>query len=537
MSKLSEGSEWYKGKTPFIEDFVEQRQGLLSNAASRNFTTIPGHFLNGLTVLELKTKQALSGLNYDITARAIERELAQQGIDYDLAYKNAVTLWEVEKAILLDDLTRELSDSQAAREDKEQILAALAVEVGLRQIGLINAKTLLEIETEELRKQIVEEDGKTLPYEVQLAEEKLATATRKLAIIPYLNDVMAAEEDLIAAETVNTALSEDLIDARLLQIPIRQDTANLKEYLLTLKDTLTSVSMSVAEKKALLAAAKLTYETKAADKVTPTNELVTAMTGLNAALQLYVTKKGELVIPYLARATKLEELITPAAGETLSPVMKYSAALLETLPYITALADAKATLITPSLAKATALGLLIAPLQAKAAKTLLYSAELAAQNQLEQDVKNIALDIENLKKEGINADLSILGKRLEEGNYQKALVEANVILRTLEENNKAELMGLDATQTVSYVTEKEEGQVNIVAKEIEAATVQVDTKYDVAQTKMDTALDSTRTTIGARAGSNGSLEKIGKYRANERKKTAEIAAMAKITSTLIHQIS
>jgi len=414
-------------------------------------------------------------------------------------------------------------------EGNEQVLAALAVEVGLRQVAIINAKTLLEIETEEIKTEIAEYQGLSLPYEVQLAEQKLATAQKKLELIPYLQDIITAEESLITAETANVALDEDLIDERLTHIFIKEEIAGLKEYLLTIKDALTSTKLGVAEKKLALATARNEFEIKAQGKITPTNDLVTAMTGLNAALQLYITKKGELVVPYLAKATKLAELVAPATA--------YNDALLATLPFIVALATKKAELVTPSLAKAAALALLIAPLQAKAAKMLLYAAELTAQNALEQEIKNIALDIENLKKVGIDADLAVLAERLSEGDYQKALLEENVILKTLSENNKADLMTLDAAQTIAYVTEKEAAQTIVVEKEKEAASGQVDSHYEVAQIKMDTRLDSTKTTIGARAGSSGSIEKISQTHASEKTQTADIAAVAKITSTLIHQIS
>ncbi len=107
MNQISEGSEWYRGKAPIIEEFAVQRQGLLDNIASRNFIAVPGQLINGLTVLELHTKQALSGLNYDITARAIERELANQyqkhQVNFD-QYKGR-----------LDDYYRESGDSYLAR--------------------------------------------------------------------------------------------------------------------------------------------------------------------------------------------------------------------------------------------------------------------------------------------------------------------------------------------------------------------------------------------------------------------------------------
>jgi hypothetical protein len=529
MGAIAERTEFYRGKIPLIEDFSRQRRELLGIAASRNFSGIPGQLIGAATELELRLKQALSSLNYEITAKAIDRELTQAGLDYSQAYKESVIQWEIDKAGLLDVLTRELADGKSARDNREQVLAALAIEVGLRQVALINAKTLLEIEAEGYKKKIVEKQGLTLPLETQLAEEKLLTAQRKLAIIPHLQALISAEEDLILVEEANSGLTENLIVKRLALIPVETELVVLKEFLIQTRDVLTAPLITIADKKILLAEARLAYETLAEGKVAVSNTMTMELGNLNWALQTYAIKKEELVAPYMEKALKLGDLIAPSEA--------YADALLETIPYIEDLATARQALIVPGLAKAQALGLLIAPMLVKAQKTLDYAASLEDQSAIQLAIKGVALEIEELKKDGVDADLSILASRLAEGDSQKALVEANLVLKALAETNRAALLDQDAQDTVAYTTVKSDGQIQIVAIENEAIQAQVDTKATVSRTRMAAQYESVVTTIGARAGGSGSIERIATIQAQEREATASIAAAADITSTLIHQIS
>lgn len=528
MGESAERAMWYRGKDPIMEEFSSQRRLLIEGVASR-VNQPPGFLTDAITRMEIKTKRALSDLNYKIVAEAVEREMAQQGIDYDLDYKSAVILWEIEKAGLLNDLTRELSDAKAAREDRESVLADLAIEVSLRQVGLINAKTLLENEMEGLRKEIVESEGLSLPHEVELAQTKLATAQRKLAIIPHLQALIAAEEDQILAEEANIPLTEELINLRLTQIPIKEELADIKGLLVAARDALTQPTLEIAEKKKLLAQARLEYETRAADKVGPALAMVTSLERMNAALQVYINKRGELVDPYLQRATKLSELIEPRT--------EYAQALAATVPYIRELALKRQELIAPSLAKATALRSLIDPLLEKADATLSYAQSLTTMAEIEEETRNIHLSIEELKRDGIDADLAVMEKRLEEGDFKKALVEAGVVLKRLQAENRTALIELEGINSAEYLQFKETGQTNVVALEMEAATREVDTRFDVAEIGVDSRVDSVRTTTRARAGHDGSIEKIGRLQADAREETAEANAAADITSTLAHIIS
>ncbi len=528
MGETAERSQWYRGKEPIIEEYSATRRGIINAISSRVYLP-PGYLGEALTDLELKTKHALSDLNYKIVAEAVERDLAQAGIDYDLEYKRAAILWSLEKAGLLDALHRELADSAKAREDRESVLANLAIEISLRQVALINAKALLENEMEGIRKEIVQTQGLSLPKEIQLAQAKLETAQRKLDIIPHLEALIAAEEDLITAEEANVPLTEYLINERLEQIPIKEELAEIKGFLLTAMDALTEPSLDVAEKKKLLAQARLEYENRAADKVTPSLGSIASMERLNAALGVYINKRGELVDPYLERATKLEELIEPRT--------EYARALATTVPYIQELAIKRQGLITPNLAKADALRSLISPLIEKANATLSYAESQVDTIQIEEDIKEIQLAIEVLKRDGVKADIAVMEKRLEEGDYQQALVEANVALKRIAAENQASLVNLDAVNTADYLTLKETGQEAVVIKELEAATMEVDTRFDVAKIKIDSRVESVRTTTRVRAGHDGSIEKIGRLQASAKEDTAKANAAASITSKLVHQIA
>lgn len=528
MGQAAERAQWYRGKGPIMEKFSRDRDNLVAGVAAM-VSSPPGHLIRGLTDLEVQAKYQLSDLNYQIAAEAIERELAQTGIDYDLAYKRATIAWEIEKAGLYDALRRELADAKKTRSDRETYLANLAIEVGLRQVALINAKNLLENEKESLRKQIAETEGLTLDKEVELAEAKLVTAQRKLDIIPYLQALIEAQEEEIVAEEANVPLTEELINIRLSQIPLKEEIAEIKGYLVTARDALTDPTLKVADKKQALAEARLNYETRAADKVGPTATLVAAMEAVNAALQVYINKRGELVDPYLARAIKMADLIEPKT--------KYAQALAATVPYIKELAEKRRELIDPSIAKANALRQLIEPMIERAEADLEYAGVLKEIAGIDEGAKEIYSLIENLRRDEIDAELDVLSKQLESGDYEKALVEANVILKKLEAQHQLNLVNQDAVNTALYTETKQTGQTQVIADEMEASTVGVDTKYQVAHIRMETSLKSTKTNIGVKVGHDGSIEKIARIHADATKDSAEANAAAKITSTLSHVLA
>ena len=528
MSIKAEQAQWNMGKAPIMEEFIESSRQALSITASR-VQKPPGYLVKALTNLEIQAKVKLLNLNMKIISDAIERELAQAEINYDLEYKEATIAWEIEKAGLYDDLQRELADASKSRKDSDIALANLAIEVGLRQVALMNAKNLLEDQKEEIRKQIEETSGLSNSKEIALAQAQLATAQRKLDIIPHLEALITAQEAVLVAEQANIPLTQELIDTRLAQIPLKEEIADIKSLLISAKDALTAPLLTVSEKKQALAAANLAYSTRFADKIGPTANLATALETVNTALSVYISKRGELVDPYLERATKLSDLIDPKT--------EYAQAVADTLPYIVELAEKKRELIAPSIAKATALRTLITPMINRANADLAYSQTVKETVDIEKQIKDIEYALEQLRKTQTDSDLEVLAKRLESGDYEMALVDVDVVLKKLEAQNSLALTQQGTINTAEYSALKQTGQTQIIADEMLASTTGIDTKYEVSHIQNESSLKSTKTNISAQAGTSGSIEKTSQLQASARKKTAKINASAEITSKLIHQIS
>lgn len=202
--QLREQAGWRRGKTPVISKYIDEHSKIFSEIAGRGFLALPGYAYDAENRIELVSKINLSELNYKILSETIEREMKQAGIDYNLAYKNAVIVWEMDKQALLAAWDAELAGIKQDMSAKEEVLNLLAIEVSKRAITLLESKTAIEEAMEVYRRELVELDGTLSPYEVELANAKLLTAQRKLLILPVLQGIIVKERELLIKEGLKT---------------------------------------------------------------------------------------------------------------------------------------------------------------------------------------------------------------------------------------------------------------------------------------------------------------------------------------------
>ena len=209
--------QFIRGKTKIMTEFSRENDVLENTVAGRGFSFEPGFMYHHLNNLEIDTKQKLSDLNFQLLEQAVERELKEAKIEYDIAFKNAVLAWELEKQELLSAWSQELV--QLKREDSitENLVKNYAIEIGRRAIELITAKTVIALQIEEYQKQLAELDGQTASYEVQLAEAKLLTANKKLELLPYISQLISVEWDILDKDRI-LANKELIISAMLIQL-------------------------------------------------------------------------------------------------------------------------------------------------------------------------------------------------------------------------------------------------------------------------------------------------------------------------------
>lgn len=267
MSKAREQAQWRHGKTPVLIKYVDDHSKMLAEIAGRGFLALPGYAYDMENQLEVALKIGLSELNSRIISETIERELKQTGIDYDLAYKNALMAWELEKQGLVTAWAAEYAEIKQGMASDEEVLNLVANEVSLRGVTLLESKTAIELEAEAYRKALAELDGATAPYEVQLANAKLLTAQKKLEVIPILLEIVAKEQDLLAIEqtkaaayTAYMAAEQEVVTKKETLEPFINDLATLSE---TFADKIASVEVPIEQQ---IANEKLTQATIAVEK-------------------------------------------------------------------------------------------------------------------------------------------------------------------------------------------------------------------------------------------------------------------------------
>ena len=221
---LREQSQFRHNKSPIIAKYFDDHTKMLAAIAARGFVKLPGYAYDAENLLELTAKLNLQEVNYKILAETIEREMKQAGIDYDIAYKEEAIAWEIEKDQLLKAWEMEYADLKKGMDFEEETLKQLSITVNLRRVVLLEQKTAIELQAEGYRLQLAQLNGLTSPYEVQLAQQKLATSQKKLTIIPVLQEIVAKEYELLTSEQGKAAVYAQVIAAH-------QEVASLKETL------------------------------------------------------------------------------------------------------------------------------------------------------------------------------------------------------------------------------------------------------------------------------------------------------------------
>jgi len=285
-----------KGKDPILVEYLRVRKKLGSSVAGRGFSFEPGFMYDAQNDLEIDTKAQLSALNYEILKEAVDQDIKQAGLDYDLAFKNAQIVWELDKQVLLSDWDKELIGIKQAQQHEEELLNLLAIEVSKRANLLLEAKTAIELEAEAIRLQIAELDASTGDYELQLANAKLMTANKKLEVIPIFQQIIEIEEDILGKEIellakawILAGKADDIVEKEMEIVGKNEEIVNRQNEIITAErgvlgaeeDVVDVLEDKVSAEQDLISAATDTVEAREA-LITP------ALIALIAKMEEYI---------------------------------------------------------------------------------------------------------------------------------------------------------------------------------------------------------------------------------------------------------
>lgn len=298
---MDNSSLFVKGKGPILTEYLRTRKKLGDAVAGRGFSFEPGFMYDAQNELEIDVKGQLSTLNYQLLEQAIAQDLKRNGLDYDLAFKNAAIAWELDKQDLLTDWDRELMSLKRAQVHEDELLNLLAVEVSKRANVLLAAKTAIDLEAEAIRLQIAELDGTTSEYELQLANAKLATAQKKLKIIPIMQQIVGIEEGILAKELEIVGKAWLLVDKAKALVDKEEEILNKNQQIATKQKDILAAEQDVLSAEEILVedlkekvADEAEFITSAKDTAQSIIDLLTpALTSLIAKMEDYIL---ELVV-------------------------------------------------------------------------------------------------------------------------------------------------------------------------------------------------------------------------------------------------
>jgi len=295
MTKLAEQNQWYKGKRHLVDDYLKNAKQVEDIVSGRGHLYRPGFLSDGITQIERGLKFGLSDLNYQITADAISRELAQSGHDYDIAYKEARIAWELEKSTLYTALEQEFADNKHARGLDIQELNRVEITVNLRKLVIMAAKTAIDIDIEELRQEMTRVDQSTFSAEDALLAAKLLTAEKKLEVIPYIEIVLEKQQLIIDAESDNADRKEALITEKGLLNDKRIDLITAREAIAGAIVVLIAAKQELVTKRESLIVAKELVADQEITNIGYLDQYIRALSGLSDVQQDLVKAKRALI--------------------------------------------------------------------------------------------------------------------------------------------------------------------------------------------------------------------------------------------------
>lgn len=223
--KRAEHSKWIKKKKPIMENYLKEMNGLLDNAANRGFAVVPGNVHEKVMNLGLETKKRLTQENGELYNEQKGSIFQQEEFDLNLLVDYARLKLQLYIQRLLNALELEWAELKEAFRKAQWEDKKLRAIIEKRNADLILAEARTRAEVFAYRTQLEQTKLLTLDKELELIQAQYETAQERLKIIPYLEEVIKAEQLVIEAEQRRVIVLNRVIE-------IEEELAIIKEGLI-----------------------------------------------------------------------------------------------------------------------------------------------------------------------------------------------------------------------------------------------------------------------------------------------------------------
>lgn len=247
--------------------FLSNSKKIRDAIASRSLDSTPGVIHDAVAGFQYEYRAELTNVTLQLLEQQIERELRYLSTENQRIYKEAFFDFEIRKHGLFNGLNEELALLRKGDTVTEASIETTMAEIQLRQTVIISQEALIKEKREVLMQQINQTELIPLAAELDLLKAQLAVATKRLEIIPAINQMIDAQKRLIILERgpMYEAL-QDLLDSRR---QVAEEKQGLIPYMIERASVLTSYAqeqsrliapmISKAEASAKLASARYSF--------------------------------------------------------------------------------------------------------------------------------------------------------------------------------------------------------------------------------------------------------------------------------------
>lgn len=235
MFEHAEHTKWTAKRAPAMTEYVKGVKAVLNDSAARGFSKPPANVLGNISEVGKITKLKLVDANGGVYQEQAGIMFQQAEFEAKIALEYlALTL-----AIYIQDLLNALSLENAQMDEAFKMDRAyvdkLKADVDKRNYALIIDKANIDSQLIDYRTREVEATREGIAKELELIAAQIDTATERLKIITWLNQLITKEQAILVLEEAKAivlqaiiAIQEDLAAIKESMIPFYEEKADAK---------------------------------------------------------------------------------------------------------------------------------------------------------------------------------------------------------------------------------------------------------------------------------------------------------------------
>lgn len=207
----AEHLKWIIGKSPVVDECIHGSEQILSDAAARGFSRLPGQSRLAITTITQDAKTKLSQEDAKLYSEQKVIVLEHETHDLKVATGYLKLAMEKYKSEIANTIKLEISQMQADFDKDKADIDRLKSSVEAREVNIMRMKASIEQEANIYRKLLVDAEDALTDSEKELLQQQLETVLQRLGTITSIQELYAQQRRLITLEKLKADKTKESV--------------------------------------------------------------------------------------------------------------------------------------------------------------------------------------------------------------------------------------------------------------------------------------------------------------------------------------